>query len=519
MTLPILKAMRPDPAAPPVVLDLEAYGFGRHSYPIEVGYALPDGRVFCTFIRPEPDWTHWVDAAACLHQLPCPALLSRDRPAREVATLLNEQLCGFTVYTEGWNHDYTWLSLLFDAVDQEPRLRLGNLRAMLGEQRAERWQEVKQQVARESGCQRHRASSDARLLQLTLQWVRQDLQPPPERRPSRLYSVRPCQRPARLASVDQYFFVVQNKVPRMAALTIVFADLTGSTGLFEALGNARAAEVITRTTHWIGRLVQTRGARVIKYLGDGVLSSFADNQAAVLAMVEMQRLQRERASNDPRASKMQIKVGLARGEVVEQDGDCFGDAVNMASRLSDLSGAEQIFASESVIGALWDASEVSYRNLGAMDIRGKSEPITVYRIDWQRETTSEIMTMQAGLDTLGAPSSRLPSTIRLTWREHNVLFDAMDMPVFLGRGNDAQLAVLDPRVSRLHTRLDRRSDLFILTDISSYGTWVRFAGSSAVVALRRQECVLLDKGEMALGASFDDPTAPIINFWFTNKNA
>ena len=171
--------MRPAPAAPPAVLDLEASGFGRHSYPIEVGYALPDGRVFCTLIRPEPDWTHWDDAAARLHQIPRPALLSRGRPAREVARLLNEQLQGCTVYSDGWNHDYTWLALLFNAAGQEPRFRLENLRALLGEDEAERWHDVKEQVARENGGQRHRASTDARQLQLTLQRVRQDLPPAP----------------------------------------------------------------------------------------------------------------------------------------------------------------------------------------------------------------------------------------------------------------------------------------------------------------------------------------------------
>jgi len=304
----------------------------------------------------------------------------------------------------------------------------------------------------------------------------------------------------------------------MAALTIVFADLTGSTGLFEALGNARAAELVTRSTQWIGKLCVTRGGRVIKYLGDGVLMSFADNHAAVLAMIEMQRLHRERSTALPVNTKMKIKVGMAHGEVVEQDGDCFGDAVNVASRLSDLSGADQIFASESVIDALPGDDEIRWRNLGPMDIRGKSEPAVVYRVDWQRETTSEFLTMQAGLDTLGAPSSRLPSTIELTWQTSRTLFDADDMPVFLGRGNDTHFTVLDPRVSRLHARLDRRGDMFVLSDVSSYGTWVRFAGSQSVISLRRQECVLLDKGEMAMGASFDDPSAPIVTFWFSNKS-
>lgn len=304
----------------------------------------------------------------------------------------------------------------------------------------------------------------------------------------------------------------------MAELTIVFADLTGSTGLFEALGNSRAAEVVTRTTHWIGKLSQARGGRVIKYLGDGVLLSFDYNPAAVLAAIDIQNTHLERSGALPGSGKMKIKIGMARGEVIEQGGDCFGDAVNVASRLSDLSGADQIFASESVIDALPHDDDVRFRNLGPMDIRGKSGPMTVYRIDWQRESTSDIMTMQAGLDTVGAPSSRLPSTIEFTWRDQKGLFDANDMPVFMGRGNDAHFAVLDPRVSRLHARLDRRGELFVLSDISSYGTWVRFAGSSAVIALRRQECVLLDKGEMALGASFDDPTAPIVSFWFTNKS-
>ncbi|MDP3700826.1 MAG: hypothetical protein Q8R72_07965 [Hylemonella sp.] len=160
------------PEAPPTVLDVEASGFGRLSYPIEVGYVLPDGHVFCTLIRPEPQWTHWDPQAAQLHRIPRPALLSRGRPVAEVAELLNRQLQGRTVYSDGWNHDYTWLALLFEAAGQQPRFKLDNLRALLREEEAERWHAVKQQIADERGAQRHRASTDAQLLQLTLQRVR-----------------------------------------------------------------------------------------------------------------------------------------------------------------------------------------------------------------------------------------------------------------------------------------------------------------------------------------------------------
>lgn len=300
----------------------------------------------------------------------------------------------------------------------------------------------------------------------------------------------------------------------MTVLTIVFADLTGSTGLFEALGNSRATDMISRSTHWIGKLIQARGGRVIKYLGDGVLASFADNQAAVAGMVEMQRLHKDRAVAGAQTGGMQIKVGLARGDVIEQDDDCFGDAVNLASRLSDLAGPEQIFASASVITALFNEADFNYRNLGPLEVRGRAEPVTVYRVEWLRETTSEIMTMQAGIEVMSAHSPHRPSSIELSAGEQKLSFDAADMPVFLGRGNDAHFPVLDPRVSRLHARLDRRGELFVLSDISSYGTWIRFDGSTSVVALRRQECVLLDKGEMALGAPFEDPSAARVSFRF-----
>jgi hypothetical protein len=171
----MMPAMNPErtllPAAP-AVLDVEASGFGRNSYPIEVGFALSNGLVFCTLIRPEPQWTHWDPQAESVHHISRDTLLQRGRPALEVARLLNEQLRGLTVYSDGWANDYSWLGSLFDVADLSPSFRLENLRALLLEDEADHWHEVKLQVASERGRQRHRASSDARLLQLTLQRLR-----------------------------------------------------------------------------------------------------------------------------------------------------------------------------------------------------------------------------------------------------------------------------------------------------------------------------------------------------------
>jgi hypothetical protein len=167
-----LTADRHRTLATPTVLDIEASGLGRNSYPIEIGYVLPDGHAYCTLIRPETDWTHWDEGAAGLHRITRELLQQRGLCARDVAKLLNAQLAGTTVYTDGWANDFTWLNVLFEAAGMSPRFKLENLRSLLSDDEADQWHAVKAQIASERGSQRHRASADARLIQLTLQRIR-----------------------------------------------------------------------------------------------------------------------------------------------------------------------------------------------------------------------------------------------------------------------------------------------------------------------------------------------------------
>jgi hypothetical protein len=165
-----MQCMKPATAATlaPTVLDVEASGFGRNSYPIEVGFVLPDGHAYCTLIRPEAHWTHWDAQAEATHHIPRRLILERGLPVPEVARAINAQLAGQTVYSDGWANDYSWLGALFDAAEMYPAFKLENLRALLDENQADQWHVVKAQVSAERGVQRHRASADARLLQLTL---------------------------------------------------------------------------------------------------------------------------------------------------------------------------------------------------------------------------------------------------------------------------------------------------------------------------------------------------------------
>ncbi|NKI93556.1 hypothetical protein [Rhizobacter sp. SG703] len=160
-------------AGAPAILDIEASGFGRDSYPIEVGYVLPDGSSFCSLIRPARHWTHWDPAAEQVHQIHRETLLVHGRPVTEVAQWLNDQLHGLTLYSDGWAHDYPWLGALYEEAGLVPGFRLDNLRSLLTEVEARDWYATKQAVSNELGLTRHRASADARLLQRTLLRLRE----------------------------------------------------------------------------------------------------------------------------------------------------------------------------------------------------------------------------------------------------------------------------------------------------------------------------------------------------------
>jgi len=156
-------------AAP--ILDLEASGFGRGSYPIEVGLVDAEGHAFCALIRPLPDWQHWDASAEALHGISRGVLQQHGKPALWVAEELNRRLQDQCVYCDGWAQDYPWLARLFDAASLQPRFRLQDLRMLLNEAQAAQWHAVREAVRQEARLGRHRASSDARVLQLSLMRV------------------------------------------------------------------------------------------------------------------------------------------------------------------------------------------------------------------------------------------------------------------------------------------------------------------------------------------------------------
>ncbi|WP_446808422.1 hypothetical protein ACH50O_14110 [Methylomonas sp. 2BW1-5-20] len=157
----------------PNVIDFEASGFGFDSYPIEVGVVLGSGQKYCALIKPASNWLYWDAQAEQVHGLSRDTLISRGKSIALVAAELNAFLADQTVYSDGWVVDKPWLSRLFYQSGVKPTFYLSALEMILKEAQMDIWTQTKQQVIQDLALMRHRASTDALIIQETYARTRQ----------------------------------------------------------------------------------------------------------------------------------------------------------------------------------------------------------------------------------------------------------------------------------------------------------------------------------------------------------
>lgn len=299
---------------------------------------------------------------------------------------------------------------------------------------------------------------------------------------------------------------------RILERTVLFADLRGSTALFETLGNAEATSVITHTVGALADSAQAHGGHVVKTLGDGLMAVFDRPQHAFDASEQMHdALARLVVRGGERGASsglrgLRLQVGLARGEVVEMAGDCYGDAVNIAARLLQHAGDNETLATAEVVAGLGMAPRTRFRSLDRIHLRGRAEPVPVFLLD--NTHTGEGTVTQFG----DLPPADEPEGLRLSWLDANRVFRVAQLPVVLGRSPQASFCVDDSRVSRSHARIDWHGGAFQLTDQSFNGTYLRFGDDAEVLALRRGTCALHGSGSIGLGSSPQDLSAAVVRF-------
>ena len=296
--------------------------------------------------------------------------------------------------------------------------------------------------------------------------------------------------------------------------TVMFADLRGSTALYETLGNAEATSVVTHSVSVVAHQVPRCGGIVIKTLGDGLMATFptptAGVQAAGLMHDALEHLVLRGSSHGASSGlrSLRLQIALTRGEVVEMGGDCFGDAVNVAARLLDHAGDNETLITTEVYAGLPFDQRSRFRNLDRMHLRGRAEPVQVHLLGGRRSGETVIAATQFG----DVAQTTEPEGIRLVWLDVNRVYASEHLPVILGRSPQATYCIDDSRVSRSHARVGWHGRTFQLTDLSYNGTYVRFSNDEEIVSLRRGSCTLHGSGVVGLGGSPNDPTSPIVRF-------
>ena len=297
--------------------------------------------------------------------------------------------------------------------------------------------------------------------------------------------------------------------------TVLFADLRGSTSMYETLGNADASAVVTQSVALLARIVEQHTGRVVKTLGDGLLALFVAPEPAVEAASDMHETM-ERigvpvqgfVSTAARSVPLKLQVGIACGEIVEMSGDVFGDAVNVAARLIDHAGDNETLVTANVLADFDAILRARFRSLDRMQLRGRVEPVHVYLLEGTRRFGD---TAATAFGDLGAPTAE-PEAIRLIWLDQNHIYAGTHLPLVLGRSPEATTIIDDTRVSRSHARVAWHGGRFELTDLSYNGTYVRFDNDPEIIGLRRGSCTLHGTGTIGLGAPPSEPTAPSVRF-------
>ena len=271
---------------------------------------------------------------------------------------------------------------------------------------------------------------------------------------------------------------------------VLFADVSGSTKLYETVGDAVAHAAIEKCVNLMREKTVQATGRVIKTIGDEVMSAFPTADAAADAAIEMQSGIAELPAVG--TTKIGIRIGFNYGPVVERDGDVFGDAVNLAARLSHVATKDQIITAKDTVMRMSPMLKSSTRAITTIQVKGKVEEIQVYELIWQQ---SADMTTLASTKSIFKPKK---TQLRLKVQGTEVILSPEKPAVALGRDATADVVIRERMASRAHGKIERRLDKFILSDHSANGTYVTVEGDREIV-LRREEFTLRGHGWIAFG--------------------
>lgn len=286
---------------------------------------------------------------------------------------------------------------------------------------------------------------------------------------------------------------------------VMFADICGSTKLYDQLGDELARRLIAACIDTMSAVVANHMGRIIKTIGDEILVVFATPEAGVEAACALQN-----CVNDARyegGTRMHIRIGLHYGSFLFDGGDIFGDTVNVAARIASMARMHQIMTSQVLVEALPPHLASKAHRLMATEFKGKQDETEIFIVGWDDDDSggTHIETQST------SPKVDTKTELQVRFGDTTVVINKERKQIMLGRGAGCDIVVPSNYASRQHVSIELRLGKYFIIDQSSNGTWVRM-GDGQVEQISRHEMILRGAGMICLGQDFEDGAAHVIDY-------
>ena len=289
---------------------------------------------------------------------------------------------------------------------------------------------------------------------------------------------------------------------------VMFADVAGSTAMYENMGDIEARERISKALNTLIAICKRHQGKLVKTIGDEILVYFLDVDLALMASQAIQETMEDDRS--PETIGLSIRIGMHFGPVIMEENDIFGDTVNVAARVVAMTKARQILCS-GIMADRINSADLSYktRQYDRIKVKGKDNSLDVYMFVWEEESD---ITNMATASSFTNPS-RVNQSENLTLKYHDQLveMDLTSATINLGRGKDCELIIMGDLISRYHAKISVRRGKFVLTDQSTNGTFLRTHDGQNVF-LRQEEFTLFGSGVISLGKSVDKAEDNLLHY-------
>lgn len=283
------------------------------------------------------------------------------------------------------------------------------------------------------------------------------------------------------------------------ALTVLFADLSDSTRLYQTHGDVRAHQSVSQSLQCMKRAVERHGGKVLRTVGDAVLASFEDTDAACESAVDIQR---EHASLE-----LPVRVGFHFGHVIPDAGDVYGNAVNLASRIAEYAEANEICTTEEAVRRLSVKHRTNTHFLDKVQFKGVAPERSVYRVNWRTDSAQTAIVTAVK----GARHRLSTRVLDLSVSGRKLSIDAQSPVLSFGRSVDNDVVLEFESASRHHASIELVKGRFVLSDFSTNGTYLLKDGS-APEFVRRDSLSLEQFGIIGFGFDPQDELAHAVKY-------